>query len=59
MTPEQFIYWVKGYLAGQEDCQIKTDIEKAITTITEKNIPYVGYRTTENTNSTARIPLHD
>jgi hypothetical protein len=30
MTNEQFIYWLKGYMAAQIDCQIKTDIEKAL-----------------------------
>ena len=30
MTNEQFIYWLKGYMAAQIDCQIKTDIEKTL-----------------------------
>ena len=30
MTAEQFIYWLKGYMAAQIDCQIKVDIEKAL-----------------------------
>jgi hypothetical protein len=33
MTSEQFIYWIKGYMAAQVDCQIKTDVEKTITEI--------------------------
>jgi hypothetical protein len=30
MTHEQFVYWLKGYLAAQTDSQMKIDIEKAI-----------------------------
>jgi hypothetical protein len=33
MTNEQFIYWLKGYMAAQIDCQIKTDIEKALASV--------------------------
>jgi len=33
MTNEQFIYWLKGYMAAQIDCQIKTDIEKELESV--------------------------
>lgn len=35
MTPNEFVYWVKGYLAAQSDSQMKLDIEKALNEVQE------------------------
>ena len=35
MTHEQFVYWLKGYLAAQTDSQMKIELEKAIKEVDE------------------------
>lgn len=55
MTSDQFIYWLKGYMAAQIDCQIKLDVEKALNTVTEKTTPHFNYRTTDAASTTAKL----
>lgn len=55
MTSEQFIYWLKGYMAAQIDCQIKLDIEKALATVETRNHSYVGYRENFAASNTATL----
>ena len=35
MTPQEFVFWIKGYLAGQHNSEIKTDIERALKQVNE------------------------
>jgi len=51
MTAEQFVYWLKGYMAAQIDCQIKTDVEKAIKEIETTKHNYVLTRGDSHTVS--------
>ena len=54
MTSQEFVYWIKGYLAAQTyDSQIKIDIEKALDQINECANSSIAYFTNHpNTTST-------
>ena len=61
MTPNEFVYWLKGYLAAQHDSQIKLDIERTLKQVNEGIIPGNGanstgnYKSTPNSTSTYNI----
>lgn len=38
MTSQDFVYWIKGYLAAQQDSQMKLDIEKALKQVNEGQV---------------------
>lgn len=63
MTAEQFVYWLKGYMAAQIDCQIKTDVEKAIKEIETTKHSYVltrdGSITTSHTAGRLDVTTKD
>lgn len=50
MTPNEFVYWLRGYLAAQHDNQIKIDIERALKQVNEGIIPNNGTNTTGISN---------
>lgn len=35
LTPEQFVFWLKGYVEGQGDAQLQADPNTAIGTVIE------------------------
>jgi muconolactone delta-isomerase len=44
MTPQEFVYWIKGYLAAQTyDSQLKVDIENALRQVNEHANPNIKY----------------
>jgi len=51
MTPQEFVFWIKGYLAGQHDSQIKIDIERALKQVNESS----SYAASPNSTSTYTI----
>jgi len=63
MTAEQFVYWLKGYMAAQIDSQIKTDVEKAIKEIETTKHNYVltrdGSITTNHTAGKLDVTYKD
>jgi hypothetical protein len=63
MTADQFIYWLKGYMAAQIDSQIKADVEKAIKEIETTKHNYVLTRgdsiTTSHTSGRLDVTYKD
>ena len=59
MTAEQFVYWIKGYMSAQIDCQIKTDVEKAIKEINPVNTHHVTFRNGNGTGVTTTAGRSD
>lgn len=52
MTSQEFVFWIKGYLAAQTyDSQIKIDIEKVVNQVNESN----NYVASPNSTSTYTI----
>ena len=52
MTSQEFVFWIKGYLAAQTyDSQIKIDIEKVLNQVNESN----NYVASPNSTSTYTI----